>query len=126
MTSGQVRWVGGPGFPLILPSKDCATGPRAFRPKCALAAADAIGNGKIVSLRSVLETLWNQPNTAHTSAGNALLQFDVGQVGGLVKAHLNAGDFRERFLCQPAKSETGPWLTNLVDVLKVRGENNWL
>jgi len=94
-------------------------------PHVRAAVADAIGNGKIISLLPVLETLWNDTNAVHASAGNALLKFEVGQVGSILKAHLNADDFRESFLCQLAKNDAGPWLTNLVDALKVRRETKW-
>jgi len=95
-------------------------------PQVRAAVADAIGNGKIVSLLPVLETLWIDTNLVHASAGTALLKFDVSQVNGILKAHLNAEDFKASYLCQLAKNDAGPWLTNLVDVLKVRRETNWV
>ena len=115
-----------PRFPADFAEQELRTGATDPSPKIRAAVADAIGNGKIVILLPVLESLWNDTNTVHTSAGNALLQFDIGQVGDLLKAHLNAEDFRERSLCQLAKNDAVPWLTNLVDVLKVRRENKWL
>jgi hypothetical protein len=95
-------------------------------PQVRAAVADAIGNGKVISLLPILETLWNDTNIVHTSAGNALLKFDMGQVGSILKTHLNAEGFRESYLCQLARNDAGPWLTNLVDVLKARRKTNWL
>jgi alpha-tubulin suppressor-like RCC1 family protein/HEAT repeat protein len=115
-----------PRFPAGFAEQALRNGAVDTAPKVRAAVADAIGNGKIVSLLPVLEHLWNDTNIVHTSAGNALLKFGVEQVGSILKTHLNAEDFRERYLCQLARNDAGPWLTNLVDVLKVRRENKWI
>lgn len=94
-------------------------------PKVRAAVADAIGNGKIIVLLPTLEKLWNDTNNVHTSAGNALLKFDIDQVSNILTAHLNDEGFRESYLCKLAEKNTAPWLTNLVAVLKVRRERNW-
>lgn len=93
--------------------------------KVRAAVADTIGGGNIRDLIPILDRLWADTNIVHTSAGNALLQFDLDQVSGLLKAHLNAEDFHEKYLCRLAEPDAGPWLTNLVEVLKVRREVNW-
>ena len=114
-----------PRFPADFAEPGLRIGATDVSPKVRADVADAIGSGKIVNLLPVLDVLWNDTNSVHTAAGNALLTFEVGQVGDRLKAHLNAGDFRESYLCQLAKNDAGPWLTNLVDLLKVRRENNW-
>lgn len=38
---------------------------------------------------------------------------------------MNDEEFRERFLCKLAEKNTAPWLTNLVEELKNRREQNW-
>jgi len=115
-----------PRFPADFAEQALRNGATDKSSKVRAAVADAIGNGKIISLLPVLETLWNDTNIVHTSAGNAFLKFDVDQVGSILKNHLNAADFRESYLCQIAKNDAGPWLTNLVDVLKVRRDTKWL
>jgi hypothetical protein len=61
----------------------------------------------------------------HTSAGYALLKFDVDQVGEILKANLNDAGFRPNFLCKLAENNAGPWLTNLVEMLEARKERIW-
>jgi hypothetical protein len=94
-------------------------------PKVRAAVADAIGNGKIIVLLPTLEKLWNDTTNVHTSAGNALLKFDVDQVSNILTAHLNDESFRESYLCKLAEKNAAPWLTNLVDELKIRRECLW-
>jgi hypothetical protein len=115
-------------------------------PRVRAEAANAIGNGKIESLLPVLKTLFSHPigltnpvprltteqlqaggrvsggnnNDVHTAAGYALLKFDVGQVGDILKANLNDEGFRPQFLCKLAEKDTCPWLTNLVEMLQLR------
>ena len=58
----------------------------------------------------------------HTSAGYALLKFDVDQVSNILTANLDDAGFRPNYLCKLAEKNAGPWLTNLVEVLEVRRE----
>jgi hypothetical protein len=94
-------------------------------PKVRAAVADTIGSEKIVTLVPILEKFWNDTNNVHTSAGKALMSFDIGQVSDLLKAHLSAEDFHASYLCKLAENNPQPWVTNLVDVLKLRREANW-
>jgi hypothetical protein len=115
-------------------------------PKVRAGVADAIGNGRIESLLPTLQQLLSDPvgltnpvpplttedlraggsvgggnnHDVHTAAGYALLKFDVSQVGDLLKANLNDEGFRPNYLCKLAERETGPWLTNLIEVLEAR------
>jgi hypothetical protein len=115
-------------------------------PKVRAAVADAFGNGKIEALLPTLKQLLSDPvgltnpvpplttedlraggrvaggnnHDVHTAAGYALLKFDVSQVGDLLKANLNDEGFRPNYLCKLAELDTGPWLTNLIEVLEAR------
>jgi hypothetical protein len=115
-------------------------------PKVRAGVADAIGNGKIASLLPTLKKLLSDPigltkpvppltieqlreggrvwggnnNDVHTAAGHALLEFDVSQVGDILKANLNDEGFRPSYLCKLAENDAGPWLTNLVETLEAR------
>jgi hypothetical protein len=115
-------------------------------PKVRAGVADAIGNGKIESLLPTLQQLLSDTvgltnpvpplttedlraggrvgggnnHDVHTAAGYALLKFDVSQVGDLLKANLNDEGFRPNYVCKLAELETGPWLTNLGEVLESR------
>jgi len=61
----------------------------------------------------------------HTSAGYALLKFDVDQVSNLLHANLNDAGFRPGYLCKLAEKNAGPWLTNLAEVLEARRDRIW-
>ena len=115
-------------------------------PKVRAGVADAIGNGKIESLLPTLKQLLSDPvgltnpvapltteelqaggrvwggnnSDVHTAAGYALLKFDLSQVGDILQANLNDEGFRPNYLCKLAEKDTGPWLTNLVEVLEAR------
>jgi len=113
--------------------------------------ADAIGNGKFQNLLPTLEKLLADPagrtnpippltleevqeggdtwadnnGDVHTSAGFALLKFDLDQVSNILAANLNDVAFRPNYLCKLAEKNPGPWLTNLVEVLEARRERIW-
>jgi hypothetical protein len=115
-------------------------------PKVRAGVAEAIGNGKIASLLPTLKQLLADPvgltnplppltteelqaggqvwggnnGDVHTAAGYALLKFDVAQVGDILRANLDDEGFRPSYLCKLAENNTGPWLTNLVEVLEAR------
>jgi hypothetical protein len=114
-----------PRFPPALRDQFLRAKAEDSSPKVRAAVADTIGSGKFCDFIPVLEKLWNDTNNVHTSAGNALLQFDLQPVASVLKAHLNAPDFHEAYLCRLAEPDAGPWLTNLVEVLKARREVNW-
>jgi hypothetical protein len=138
---------------LLLPSFPGEFSERALReratdpsPSVRAGVADAIGNGKIVTLLPLLKTLFTDPvgrtnpvpplsleqlqdggriwggnnGDVHTSAGYALLQFDTDQVGDFLASNLNDPGFRPAFLCKLAETHTAPWLTNLVEMLEQR------
>ncbi len=120
-------------------------------PKVRAGVADVIGDGKIANLLPTLEKLlsdpvgltnplppltmaelqaggqiWNNNNgDVHTSAGYALLKFEVEQVSNILTAHLNDTGFRPNYLCKLAEKNPGPWLTNLVEVLEGRRDRIW-
>jgi len=120
-------------------------------PKVRSMVATAIGNGQMESLIPVLVKQFSEPlgptnpippltleelqdggqilgenvGDVHTSAGYALLKFDINQVGDILKMNLNDVGFRVQFLCKLAESDPGPWLTNLVGQLKTRRERIW-
>ncbi len=120
-------------------------------PKVRAAVADAIGDGKMVRMLPTLQVLLTDPigltnpvppltirdlqsgghiwgdnrGDVHTSAGYALLKFDVGDVADILKANLNDAGFRPSYLCKLAEHDTGPWLTNLVQILQARREQVW-
>lgn len=112
--------------------------------------ADAIGNKKFVALIPTLATLFRDPvgrtnpvppltledvqgggrtwgtNNAdvHTSAGYALLQFELDDVADILKANLDDAGFRPQFLCKLAQKGAGPWLEELVKVMEERRRHN--
>ncbi len=115
-------------------------------PNVRAGVADAIGNGKMVSMLSTLQTLLSDPvgrtnpvppltiaevqsggrvwgsnnGDVHTAAGFALLKFDVSKVGDILKANLTDEAFRPNYLCKLAETDCAPWLTNLVEVMESR------
>jgi hypothetical protein len=112
-------------------------------PKVRASVADAIGNGKIVSLLPTLEMLlkdpvgltnpvppvtiedvraaehiWSEENVdVHLASGYALLKFDRDQVTDILKANLNDPGFRPKYLCKLAETNAGPWIPGLADAL---------
>lgn len=120
-------------------------------PKIRSIVATAIGNEQMESLIPVLVKQFSEPlgptnpippltledlqsggqlldenvGDVHTSAGYALLKFDVNQVGDILRTNLNDIGFRMQFLCKLAENDPEPWLTNLVGELKTRRERIW-
>lgn len=112
-------------------------------PTVRAAVADAIGNGKIEALLPTLGVLFSTSlartnsdpwphkglqgdgwfaevgsDDIHTSAGYALLKFDVDQVGAILKANLLDERFGLRFIRKLAQNGVEPYLPMLAKELK--------
>lgn len=111
-------------FPAAFAEPALLEGAKDKSPKVRAAVADTIGDVKLASLLPTLKMLLADPDV-HSSAVNALLKFDTHDVEEILKANLNDAGFRPEYLCKLAESDTGPWLTNLVEVLTVRREKKW-
>ena len=108
------------------------------------AVADAIGNGKIEALLPALGALFSTSpvrtnsgpwphkglqgdgyfaevgaDDIHTSAGYALLKFDVEQVGAILKANLSDLGFGLSFIRKLAQNGAEPYLPLLAKELKI-------
>jgi hypothetical protein len=108
------------------------------------AVADAIGNGKFEALLPTLESLFAaspvrtnsgpwphkgiqgggyfaevSSDDVHTSAGYALLKFDVNQVASILKTNLSDEAFGLRFIRKLAQNGAEPFLPLLAKALKV-------
>ena len=120
-------------------------------PKVRSMVANAIGDGKLDHLLPTLVMLLSEPvgptnpippltledlqsgaqilnenvGDVHTSAGYALLKFDVDQLGEILKTNLNDAGFRPNYLCKLAENNAGSWLTNLVEELEARRDRIW-
>lgn len=138
---------------MLLPNFVGAFSERALRerasdasPNVRAGVADAIGNGKMVSMLPTLQTLLSDPvglanpvppltvgevqgggrvwgsnnGDVHTAAGYALLKFDVSEVADILKANLTDEAFRPNYICKLAETDCAPWLTNLVEVMESR------
>ena len=140
-----------PRFPAEMAEPALRNAAQDSSPKVRAAVAEAIGDGKMVNLLPTLEVLFADPigrtnpvppltieeeqagdhiandqrADVHDSAGNALLEFDIGQVSGILKSNLGNEGFHPAFLCKLAGGGTKPWLTNLVEVLQARRERLW-
>lgn len=135
------HWLGDPSpelraqAVLLLASYPGSDSERALReraaddsPKVRVAVAETIGNGKFEHLLPVLVKLFSETNgvrtaDVHGSAGDALLKFEINQVSTILKSHLGDAAFRLPFLCKLAKSDSGPWLSDLTAALEARHEN---
>jgi hypothetical protein len=112
-------------------------------PTVRAAVADAIGNGKIEALLPTLGILFSNSPTQtnsgpmphkglqgdgyfaeigsddiHTSAGYALLKFDLNQVGAILKANLSDEGFGLRFIRKLAQNGVEPYIPLLAKELK--------
>ncbi len=113
-------------------------------PKVRAAVAEVIGNGKIVALLPTLEALFSAPvgptnpvppltlkdlqaggrlwgtrvGDVHTSAGDALLKFDVEAVGEFLKANISDEGFSLSFVRKLAPNGAEPYLPLLAKELK--------
>jgi hypothetical protein len=114
--------------------------------KVRAAIADAIGNGQFAELLPTLKVLLTDPvgrpdpvapltveqiqaggrsnieGDVHTSAGYALMKFDVEQVRDILKANLSDVAFRPNYLCKLAEKDAAPWLDQLAEVMESRRE----
>lgn len=110
--------------------------------------ADAIGSGRMTNLLPTLAELFQDPVgrdqplpplthenlesggragvccDVHTSAGFALLKFDVNQVTGILKANLNDAGFRLQFLCKLAEKDVKPYLDDMTEIMELRRVRN--
>jgi|GEM_PF-2152008 len=84
------------------------------------------GGGHIVGLEGGT-TMVNDPNypganvgDVHTSAGYALLKFDVGQVEEILKTNLDDPGFRLQFVLKLAENNPTPWINDLVQIMEAR------
>jgi hypothetical protein len=110
------------------------------------AVADVIGNGKMEHLLPTLVKLLADPahcarltspltfanlemcvqvwctnvGDVHTSAGQALLKFDLAQVADILKTNLSDAAFRPDYLCKLAEKDAAPWLSDLAEVMESR------
>jgi Regulator of chromosome condensation (RCC1) repeat len=115
-----------PRFPAEFTEPSLREGAKDASPKVRAAVAEAIGDGKMVGMLPTLEVLLaDSQGDVHTSAGYALLKFDVDDVADILKANLNDKGFRPSYLCKLAEHDVEPWLTNLVEVLQERRERLW-
>lgn len=60
----------------------------------------------------------------HTSAGYALLKFDLQQVGDILKTNLNDAGFRLQFVLKLAQADPRPWINDLVEIMQARRARN--
>lgn len=58
----------------------------------------------------------------HTSAGFALLRFDVAQVADILKTNQYDPGFRLNFLCKLSEQDAGPWLEEMAKIMDQRLE----
>ena len=105
--------------------------------------ADVIGSGKLKNLLPVLVTLFADPvgltNTlqdvqsggraniqgdVHTSAGYALLNFDVNQVGGILKSNISDKGFCLSFIRKLEPNGAEPYFPILAQALKTHTANS--
>jgi hypothetical protein len=119
-------------------------------PKVRASVADAIGNGKIVSLLPTLQALlidpvgltnpvppvtieeerasekiWREENNdVHMAAGYALLKFDTDQVTNILVANLKDPGFGVKYLCKLAGSNAAPWVSGIAEALEARQLEN--
>lgn len=133
-----------PDFPGELCERSLRVRAADASPMVRAAVAEAIGNGKIEALLPTLEALFSAPvgptnpvppltleelqsggqllnenvGDVHTSAGYALLKFDVEQVSTFLKANVSDPGFRPAFLCRLAEHDAGPWLKDMTEFLE--------
>jgi hypothetical protein len=110
--------------------------------------ADAIGKGQLTNLLGTLAELFQDPIgreqplppltlenlegggragvccDVHTSAGYALLKFEVTQIADILKTNLNDAGFRLQFLCKLAEIDVKPWLDDLTEIMEARRERS--
>lgn len=117
-------------------------------PKVRAVVADAIGNGGITNLLATLTTLFADPvgrdyplppltiegleaggranisGDVHTSAGFALLKFDLNQVGEILRTNLSDAGFRLQFLCKLSENDAKPWVKDMAEIMEMRRVKN--
>ncbi len=105
--------------------------------------ADPVGKSKPVSPLTIEElegglrivgteggvTMVDDPNVpganvgdVHTSAGYALLKFDLDRVGNILKTNLNEPGFRLQFLLRLAEVDPAPWVEDMAKIMEARRE----
>jgi hypothetical protein len=100
------------------------------QPVAPLTLEELEGGGKIVGTEGGV-TMVDEPNypganvgDVHTSAGYALLKFDIGLVGEILKTNLNDAGFRLQFLLKLAESDPKPWIGDMVEIMEARRARN--
>jgi hypothetical protein len=100
------------------------------QPVAPLTIEELEGGGKIVGIEGGV-TMVDDPNypganvgDVHTSAGYALLRFDIGQVGEILKTNLNDAGFRLQFLLKLAGDNPKPWINDMVEIMEARRARN--
>ena len=63
---------------------------------------------------------WSNIGDVHTSAGFALVKFDLDQVGDILRTNLADPGFHINFVSKLAEREAQPWLPELVSILEER------
>jgi hypothetical protein len=100
------------------------------QPVAPLTIEELEGGGRIVGVESGV-TMVDDPSypganvgDVHTSAGYALLKFDVEQVGEILKTNLNDAGFRLQFLLKLAETDPKPWINDMVEIMEARRARN--
>jgi hypothetical protein len=115
-------------------------------PRVRAVTADAIGKGQMTNLLGVLAELFQDPVgrdrpvgrltledlegggrasvccDVHTSAGYALLDFELSQVAEILKTNRNDPGFRLQFLCKLSEKDAAPWLDEMTAIMEARRE----
>jgi hypothetical protein len=100
------------------------------QPVAPLTIEELEGGGRIAGVESGV-TMVDDPTypganvgDVHTSAGYALLKFEVEQVGEILKTNLNDAGFRLQFLLKLAETEPKPWINDMVEIMEARKTRN--
>jgi hypothetical protein len=100
------------------------------QPVAPLTIEELEGGGRIVGVECGV-TMVDDPNypganvgDVHTSAGYALLKFDVEQVAEILKTNLNDAGFRLQFLLKLAETDPKPWINDMVEIMEARRARN--
>ena len=100
------------------------------QPVAPLTLEELEGGAKIVGTEGGV-TMVDDPNypganvgDVHTSAGYALLRFDLSQVGDILRTNLNDTGFCLQFLLKLAADNPGPWIDDMVQIMDARRARN--
>jgi hypothetical protein len=130
--AGVADVIGGGTMPKLLPTltKLFVDPVGRHQPVAPLTIEELEGGGRIVGVESGVTTV-DDPNypganvgDVHTSAGYALLKFDVEQVGEILRTNLNDAGFRLQFLLKLAEADPNPWINDMVEIMEARRARN--